>query len=172
MFRRTGGRATCGARAQNTLVDLELVLAIDVSQSVDGSEVRLQRNGYVRALADSEVIAAILSAPYGRIAVTYVEWGGPGQMRTVANWHIIDSAESARAYARALRRMSVARGRGTSISSAILNAISLFDGNGFEGMRRVIDVSGDGRANASDLSRVRMRRGGDARGIPDPVLPD
>ena len=156
--------ATCGARAQDALVDLELVLAVDVSQSVDASEGDLQRDGYVQALRDPEVIGAILSAPYGRIAVTYIEWAGPDQMRTVADWHIIDSPESANASARALQRMSVARGQGTSISGAIVNAIPLFEGNGMEGMRRVIDISGDG-PNSSGINVAAARDAANAVGI-------
>jgi hypothetical protein len=132
------------ALGEDLPVDLELVLAIDTSQSVDTSEGRLQRDGYVRALRDAEVIGAILSAPYGRVAVTYVEWAGPDQMRVVMDWQLVDSRESALAVATQLRRSPIAGGQGTSISGAIFNAMPLFDGNGYEGMRRVIDVSGDG----------------------------
>src|SRR5262249_3552463 len=71
-------------------VDVELVLAVDVSRSMDRSELRLQRDGYVAALRDPDVMAAIESGLYGRIALTYVEWGGEGEQRVVVPWQVID----------------------------------------------------------------------------------
>ncbi len=156
--------AASGARAEDTPVDLELVLAIDISQSVDNAEGRLQRDGYVRALLDPQVIKAILSGLYGRIAITYVEWAGPDQMLTVAGWHMIDSAASAQATAAALRQVPIAHGNGTSISGAILNGMDLFDGNGFAGTRRVIDISGDG-PNSSGINVTEARDQAVAAGI-------
>ena len=135
------------ANAQDVAVDLELVLAVDVSQSVDAYEGQLQRMGYVRALSDERVIDVILRAPFGRIAVTYLEWAGPGLWRPVADWWIIDSAASARAFAGVLAQIPVARGQGTSITSVIEHAMGLFDDNGVEGVRRAIDISGDGPNN-------------------------
>lgn len=125
-------------------VDLELVLGVDVSQSVDQYEGYLQRMGYVRALEDPRVIETIQSGQVGRIAVTFVEWAGPGLWRTVVDWRAIDSAAGAAAFADALRQTGVARGTGTSITSMLHHGIALFEDNGFDGDRRVIDVSGDG----------------------------
>ncbi len=136
---------------QDVPVDLELVLAVDVSQSVDGYEGQLQRMGYVRALSDERVIDVILSAPFGRVAVTFLEWAGPGLWRPVADWHIIDSAGAAREFAEILARVPVARGQGTSITSVIHHAMGLFDDNGAEGVRRVIDISGDGPNNRGGI---------------------
>jgi len=136
--------AAPAARAEDTPVDLELVLAIDTSQSVDVGEGILQRNGYVQALKDPQVIRAILSAPYGRIAATYVEWGGAFQQRTVVDWTIIDSALSAFVFADRLANMPVGHGQGTSITGMIRRAMGMFDGNGATAERRVIDISGDG----------------------------
>jgi hypothetical protein len=143
--------AASAAGAQDTPVDLELILAVDVSQSVDGYEAGLQRNGYIQALIDPEVIAVITSAPYGRTAMIYVEWAGPTQWRKVADWQVIEDAESARAFAIQLSRVPIARGQGTSISAAIRNVMGLFDGNGAEGIRRVIDISGDGPNSSGGL---------------------
>ncbi len=136
--------AAPAARAEDTPVDLELVLAIDTSQSVDIGEGILQRNGYIRALKDPQVIQAITSAPYGRIAVTYIEWGGAFQQRTVVDWTIIDSAESAAVFADRLANTPVGHGQGTSISGMLQSAMGMFDGNGATAERRVIDISGDG----------------------------
>jgi hypothetical protein len=130
--------------AQDLPVDLELVLAVDVSQSVDFREGRLQRQGYVKALSDQRVIDAIQRGGYGRIAVTYVEWAGPGLWRKTIGWQLIDGGDSARSFADALAEVPIARGTGTSITSILAFAVDMYDGNGFEGVRRVIDISGDG----------------------------
>lgn len=139
------GIVTAGAaRADDQPVDLELVLAVDVSQSVDAYEGRLQRLGYVRAFADPAIAEAIAGGIHGRIAVTYVEWAGPGLWRVTADWRLIASAEDARALADTLGSVPVARGVGTSITSLIFQASRMFEGNGFAGERQVIDISGDG----------------------------
>ena len=128
-------------------VDLELVLAVDVSESMDKDEARLQRAGYIEAITDPRLIAAIRSGVLGRIAVAYVEWSGAAEQRPVAGWTLIDGAAGARAFAAALSRAPIGTGRWTSISGAIDFAVPMFDANGYEGTRRVIDVSGDGTNN-------------------------
>lgn len=138
--------AASGARAE-TPVDLELVLAVDVSGSMDPEEHAVQRNGYVAALAHPDVVAAIRGGVIGRIAVTYVEWAGPGLHSVTVPWRLVDGAESARAFAAELAAQPIAQIRGTSISAGLGFASGLFDGNGVEGTRRVIDVSGDGPNN-------------------------
>lgn len=129
-------------------VDLELVLAVDVSGSMDQGEQALQRRGYVEALLHPEVAAAIRSGPYGRIAATYIEWAGPGVQRVTVAWALLETAADAEDFAAGLAEAPPARFRGTSISGALAYAAGLFDANGFEGLRRVIDVSGDGANNA------------------------
>ncbi len=134
-------------RAQDLPVDLELVLAVDTSRSIDLYEARLQRQGYLAALQDAEVIAAIRSGVFGRIAVTYMEWSGLGQESVAVDWAVISDAATARAFTDILAEWPLGSGRRTSISHAITTAMELFANNGFEGTRRVIDISGDGPNN-------------------------
>ena len=136
------------AAAAQTVVDLELVLAVDVSGSMDQQEQALQRRGYVEAFAHPEVVDAIRSGPYGRIAVTYVEWAGPTSQATVLSWTLVEDAASAGDFAAGLAEAPMSRFRGTSISGALTFAASLFQDNGYEGLRRAVDVSGDGANNA------------------------
>ena len=136
-----------GTVAQTT-VDLELVLAVDVSLSMDLDEQRLQRDGYVAAFRDPEVHAAISSGPHGRIAVTYVEWAGPPTQHVVEGWTIVDGPQAAIAFADRLSAAPIARARMTSISTALQFSGRLFESSGARGIRRVIDVSGDGPNNA------------------------
>ena len=135
------------AAAQDTPVDLELVLAVDVSGSMDEGERTLQRGGYVQAFLHPDVIAAIGSGAYGRIAVTYVEWAGPRSQAVILPWREIDGPTTAENFAAALRAAPTSHIRGTSISGALAFASTLFDGNGFTGARQAIDVSGDGPNN-------------------------
>jgi hypothetical protein len=135
------------AGAEDVPVDLELVLAVDVSGSVDPSEARLQREGYIAALRQPRVIEAIRGGTLGRVALTYVEWAGDDYQRTVLDWALIEDADSALAFADALAEAPLQSGQWTSISGAIDYARPRFDGNGFKGIRRVIDISGDGYNN-------------------------
>jgi len=139
-----------GALAQ-LLVDLELVLAVDVSLSMDLDEQRLQRDGYITAFRDGEVQKAITSGPHGRIAVTYMEWAGPSVQNVVVPWTIIDGSAAAQALADKLEAQPISRARMTSISQGLVFAAQLFDSSGVKGIRRVIDVSGDGPNNAGPL---------------------
>jgi hypothetical protein len=129
-------------------VDLELVLAVDVSLSMDADEQRLQREGYVAAFRDPAVHRAIASGAGGRIAVAYIEWAGEHAQETVVPWTLIDGPAAARAFAEELAAAPPSRARMTSISSAISYAAAQFEGSRFAGLRRVIDVSGDGPNNA------------------------
>jgi hypothetical protein len=142
-------------------VDLELVLAVDVSGSVDEEEAALQREGYVAALTDERVIAAIASGPLGRIALTYVEWAGEDYQRPVVGWTLIDGA---------LAIAPIVTARWTSISTALDDAAARFNDNGFEGVRRVIDISGDG-INNRGRSVVAARDAAVAAGITVNGLP-
>jgi Protein of unknown function (DUF1194) len=135
------------AAAQSESVDLELVLAVDVSRSMDFEEQELQRDGYAAAFRHPEVLAAIASGPLGRIGVTYVEWAGPGVHTILVPWTIVAGHEDAFSFADKIAAAEILRERGTSISSGLDFASGLFAGNGIEGLRRAIDVSGDGPNN-------------------------
>jgi hypothetical protein len=142
------------AGAQEVPVDLELVLAVDISGSVDEVEARLQREGYIAALRHPQVIEAIQGGMFGRIAVTYVEWAGDHYQRTMLDWTLLEKAEHAFAFSDALAETPLARAHWTSLSGAIDYAATLFDGNGYEGFRRVIDISGDGYNNRGRLPEL------------------
>lgn len=147
--------ATAGSSlAAETAVDLELVLAIDVSGSVDETEARLQRDGYVQALRHKEVIDAISGGFLRRIAVTYLEWAGEETQTTVVDWRLVDGEKSAIALSAEIAAAPIARGRYTSISQAIRYSVPKFTGNGYEGTRRVIDISGDGANNTGGLVNI------------------
>jgi Protein of unknown function (DUF1194) len=135
------------ARAADMPVDLELILAVDVSRSMDIDEQQLQRNGYVAALTHPEVLTAIRQGRHGRIALSYVEWAGPETQYKVVDWRVIDGPDSARAFAGALAQAPIQRFRGTSISNSLAFVAPQFDHNGYGAKRRVIDVSGDGPNN-------------------------
>jgi hypothetical protein len=152
------------AAAQDIPVDLELVLAVDVSGSMDVEERQLQRDGYVEAFLHPEVIAAISSGMLGRIAVSYVEWAGPKAQTLVMPWRLVDGAEAAEAVATELKQAKSPRIRGTSISAALAFSGALFEDNGYAGSRQVIDISGDGPNNMGPPV-VPMREAVLARGI-------
>ncbi len=128
-------------------VDLELVLAVDVSRSMDYDEQKLQRDGYVAAFRHPEVIQAIRSGFAGRIAVTYMEWSGPSYQQVLVPWTIVGSRDEAEAFAAALAQVPITRELGTSISGGLEAAARLFAVSGARGIRQVIDVSGDGPNN-------------------------
>lgn len=127
-------------------VDLELVVAVDVSYSMDVEEQKVQRDGYVKAFRSPEVVRAVLGGPLGRTAVTYVEWGGTAVQ--VVPWTLIDGTQSAAQFSEELRRQPIRRISFTSISNALAFARKLIRTNGFRASRRVVDVSGDGPNNA------------------------
>jgi hypothetical protein len=137
------------AAAQTAVVDLELVLAVDVSGSIDVRETALQREGYLAAIRSPEFAAAVRAGPLGKIRLTYVEWAGDGAQQVTVPWRLIDGAESAQAFADELARKPAVRFRwGTSISSVLHFSAGLFEGSG---ARRVIDISGDGPNNAGGM---------------------
>jgi hypothetical protein len=136
------------AAAAETPVDLELVLAVDVSGSMDPDEHAIQRRGYVEAFTHPEVVGAVRSGPFGRIAVAYVEWGGPASQAVTVPWTLVEDLDTAADFAAGLGEASLGRFRGTSISGALTFSAPLFEGNGYDGLRRVVDVSGDGPNNA------------------------
>lgn len=125
-------------------VDLELVFAADGSGSIDDDELRLQRVGYAEALSDPKVLDAIASGYHQRIAVAYIEWGGPASQHTIVDWTVIAGPDDAKAFGAALVQAPRAAWGYNSISEAIAYSADMIDGNAFEGARKVIDVSGDG----------------------------
>ena len=151
-------------------VDLELVLAVDVSGSIDEDEARLQRDGYISAITDKKIVAAIRSGMLGRIAITYFEWAGEGWQQPVVGWRVIEDAAGARAFAAELARMPIDSGPWTSIGGAIDYAVPLFAGNQFDGTRRVLDISGDGANNIGRMAPAArddaVRRGIIINGLP------
>ncbi len=132
---------------QSEPVDVELVLAVDISRSMDSEEFALQRAGYVAALRHPDFINAVRDGMHGRIALTYFEWAGTVREETQVPWQVIDSVETAEAFAWTLENRPVRSFRGTSISSALVFGAGLFDGTRFDGYRKVIDISGDGPNN-------------------------
>lgn len=136
-----------GAVAADTKVDLELVLAVDVSRSMDIDELIVQRDGYAAAFRHPDVVSAIRSGPLQSIAVTYVEWAGPDHQVTVLPWTLIDDDVAARGFADRLLSSPPGRYTGTSISGGLMFSAAAFAANGFAGDRRIIDVSGDGPNN-------------------------
>ena len=125
-------------------VDLELVLAVDVSSSVDDVEARLQRDGYLRALVHPYVIDAIRSGPKGRIAVIYIEYAGRTFQRVVADWVILQDLKSAQAFTRRIANSPFSSAPSTSISALIDFSVNQILTNSFSAGRAIIDVSGDG----------------------------
>ncbi len=158
------------ARAAGQPVDLELVLAIDVSGSVDQDEAKLQRQGYVEALRDPDIHKAIKAGILGRIAITYFEWSSVDHKAIVAPWTLVDGPQTAMQLASHLAEAPIRTGMRTSITGAILFAMTMFDENAFEGTRRVIDISGDGPNNeGGDVQEARdaaLARGIVINGLP------
>ena len=134
-------------RPNATPVDVELVIAVDVSNSMDPEEQELQREGYITALTSSEFMLALRSGAHGKVAVIYFEWAGLHDQTILMPWRLIDGPESAEAVAREIARAPYRRAPRTSIYGALQFAKPLFDASGYRGLRQVIDVSGDGVNN-------------------------
>jgi hypothetical protein len=141
-------------KAAGTNVDVELVLAVDVSFSMDPDEQALQREGYREALTSPEFLNALREGMHGKVVVTYVEWAGERDQRVIVPWRLIDGAASAQAVADEIGRAPRRRAYRTSISGALLFAAPLFETSGYRGVRQVIDVSGDGTNNQGQLVTV------------------
>lgn len=128
-------------------VDVELVLAVDVSLSMSADELEIQRRGYAAALTHDHVLQAIAAGAYGRIAVTYVEWAGTNWQHVVVPWTVISSRADAEQVVARLSAQPPNSARRTSISGALEFGADLFAESGFQGTKRVIDISGDGPNN-------------------------
>jgi hypothetical protein len=145
-------------------VDLELILAADVSRSIDNDEFKLQREGIASALQSPEVLRAIRSGPLGAIAVSFVEWSGTGEQNVVLSWSVIRDEEGAAVVSDQILKAPRSFVGRTSISEAIDFSVKHFEASGLTSPRRVIDVSGDG-TNNSGRSIADARDEAVARGI-------
>lgn len=128
-------------------VDIELYLAVDVSRSMAPAELEIQRRGYAAALRSDEVVAAIASGLIGEVALTYVEWSGDYAQRVVIPWVAVSDRAGAGAFADSIDDHARSAMWRTSISGALRNAHESIEANAFQGLRRVIDISGDGPNN-------------------------
>ncbi|MBZ9895284.1 MULTISPECIES: DUF1194 domain-containing protein [unclassified Mesorhizobium] len=128
-------------------VDVELVLAVDVSLSMSADELEIQRRGYAAALTHDHVLQAIAAGAYGRIAVTYVEWAGTNSQHVIVPWTVISTRADAEQVVARLSAQPPNSARRTSISGALEFGADLFAESGFQGTKRVIDISGDGPNN-------------------------
>ena len=135
------------AQKKEATVDVELVLAVDVSYSMDMDELAIQREGYAQAIVSKEFLQALKNGPNGKIAVTYFEWAASTDQKIIIPWRVIDGPETADAVANEIMKTPIRRASRTSISGAINFAMPLFEENPHRGLRRVIDISGDGANN-------------------------
>jgi hypothetical protein len=138
--------ALSGAQAREQ-VDVALVLAVDVSRSMSPRELTIQREGYAAALNHPDVIRAIGQGAYGRIAVTMFEWAGDSAIREVFDWTLVETGADADQLSAIVRSSNPVGLRRTSISGAILHALTRLEEAPFDGFRKVIDISGDGPNN-------------------------
>ncbi|UYN96828.1 MAG: DUF1194 domain-containing protein [Enhydrobacter sp.] len=144
--------STVSAVAQDKKeIDLALVLAVDISGSIDPDEARLQRDGYVQAFQDKAIARAILGGPNGRVAVAYFEWSDAWLQKLLIDWTLLDSEAAIDAFAQRLSRAPISIARRTSISGALRYAIPLFGRLPYEPTRKVLDISGDGSNNDGGL---------------------
>ena len=128
-------------------VNVELVIAVDVSYSMDMDELAVQREGYAQAFVSKDFLQALRAGPSSKVAVTYFEWSMSGDEKIILPWRVIDGPELADVVATEIMKTPVRRGSSTSISGAINFALQLFKENPYRGLRRVIDISGDGPNN-------------------------
>jgi hypothetical protein len=151
-------------------VDVELVIAVDVSYSMDMDELAIQREGYAQAIISKEFLQALKTGPNGKISVTYFEWAASSDQKIIIPWRVIDGPETADAVANEIMKTPIRRASRTSISGAINFAMPLFDENPYRGMRRVIDISGDGpNNNGSPVTVARdaaLEKGITINGLP------
>jgi uncharacterized protein YbaA (DUF1428 family) len=139
--------ATCMQVAAQERTDVELVFLADASNSIDNAEILFQRQGYADAITDPQILSVIRSGAYGKIALTYVEWGSTESQEVVVPWTVIDDKASAEAFAkRLMAEPRRAFGR-NAIGNAIAFAQALIETNEVEGFRKVIDLSADSANN-------------------------
>src|SRR5467141_4421399 len=158
------------AKDNQPSVDVELVIAVDVSYSMDLDELAVQREGYAQAIVSKEFLQALKTGPNSKVALTYFEWSASSDQKIIITWRVIDGPETADAVANEIMKTPVRRGSRTSISGAINFAMPLFDENPYRGLRRVIDISGDGpNNNGSPVTVARdaaLEKGITINGLP------
>jgi hypothetical protein len=158
------------AKDNQSSVDVELVIAVDVSYSMDPDELAVQREGYAQAIVSKEFLQAIKTGPNSKLAVTYFEWSASSDQKIIIPWRVIEGPESADAVANEIMKAPVRRGSRTSISGAINFAMPLFGENPNHGLRRVIDISGDGPNNngapVADARAAALEKGITINGLP------
>src|ERR1700692_3786583 len=151
-------------------VDVELIIGVDVSNSMDIDELEVQREGYAQAIVSEEFLQALKTGPSKKLAVTYFAWSASTDQKIIIPWRVIDGPETADAVAREIMKTPVQKGSSTSISGAISFAMPLFDENPYRGLRRVIDISGDGpNSNGAPVTGARdaaLERGITINGLP------
>jgi hypothetical protein len=139
-------------------VDAALVLAVDVSLSVDAGRYALQRDGTAAAIASPDFAEAVAKGPHGAVAVTVIEFSDPDRQVPVMPWTRIASAADAQAFAAKLRQVHRTSSGLTGIANALLAAEAMLDEAPWPATRRVVDVSGDGMSNIGPpLDEVRDR---------------
>jgi hypothetical protein len=143
-----------------TSVDVALVLAVDISESIEVPDGKVQRDGYLAALRSKDFIASVRAGPIGRIAVTYVEWSGPTEQKQLVPWRVISDAESADSFAAELETHPVRSLGPTSISGGIDFSAQLLKDSGYRATRRIIDISGE---RCDDCDTMAGRSVTDAR---------
>ena len=166
-----GAQAAQQLSDKDASVDVELILAVDVSYSMDLDKLAIQREGYAQALSSREFLQALKNGVHGRIAVTYFEWAASSDQKIIIPWRLIDGPESADAVAAEIMKTPIRRASRTSISGAIYFAMPLFDENPYRGLRRVIDISGDGPNNNGPSPVTMARDEAVAKGITINGLP-
>ena len=145
------------ARADTQEVDLLLVLAADVSRSIDDVKFKLQRDGYAAAISDPVIVRAMQSAgPHRRIALLFIEWAGVGETKVVVDWTSIGSEADAKVFADAVSAAPRPFYGRTSIAGAIDVSMEQLQASPFKSERRIIDISGDGTNNSGrDIGAAR-----------------
>ncbi|WP_187829785.1 DUF1194 domain-containing protein [Labrys sp. KNU-23] len=161
--------------AAQLAVDIELVLAVDISFSMSDENLAIQAQGYAQAFRDPEIVAAISAGPLGQIAVSYVEWSD--EQRIVVPWTLLRGRADAERFASRIMAASAKASTGTTyITGAIRFGTSMIEENDFAAMRRVIDISGNGENNmgeAPDRARdLAILRGITINGLPMPTWVD
>jgi hypothetical protein len=144
---RDEGSHVIAEKGATPQVDVELILATDISYSMDMDELAVQREGYADAIVSKEFLQALKAGPTGKIAITYFEWAASSDQKIIIPWRLIDGPESAGAVSDEIRKTPIRRASRTSISGAIYFAMPLFEENPYKGLRRVLDISGDGPNN-------------------------
>jgi Protein of unknown function (DUF1194) len=150
--------AESGFKTSGPEIDVALVLAVDISFSMDMEELALQRQGYIEALTSPLVLDAIRRGMLGRIAVTYIEWAGLSTRHVIADWTVIEDLKTAEAFVAQIRSAPVRRARRTSITGAIEFSMDRLRAAEFRPLRRVIDISGDGPNNEGHFVHLARDR--------------